>query len=291
MSILDGFQMPPNSYIMQMQGNRLAAIRRHFQQYQGTITAFSGGIDSTLVLFLSRRFLGREKAIGVISNSASLKEKEYRFAVDFCLENDIILETIATPELNDPDYTSNPANRCYFCKTHLYRLLAQVRKRYPDYTLLNGTNKDDFSDYRPGLQAADEYGIVSPLALLGCTKAEVRRLAKHLGIPIWKKPASPCLSSRIPYGNVVTSHKLKQIEQAENLLNHYGFNEVRVRHYGETCSLEVPLTEIAQLRQKFETLRPFLKKIGFKACSISEEGLVSGKLNRDLNLANDELQY
>ena len=243
-----------------------------------------------MVLFLSREFLGKQRAIGVISNSESLKDKEYRSAVDFCRSYDIVLETIRTTELKDPHYASNPADRCYFCKTHLYAAMAVVKDKYPGYTLLNGTNKDDFSDYRPGIRAADEHDIVSPLALLGMPKAEVRNWARHFGIPIWQKPASPCLSSRIPYGNAVTAHKLKQIEKAEDLLNRFGFFEVRVRHYGDHCSLEVPVGQIEALRLRFNDLLPLLKGIGFEHSTISGEGLVSGKLNRDLNLANGQLQ-
>jgi uncharacterized protein len=261
-------------------------IENWFQQYQGTITAFSGGIDSALVLFLSRKYLGRKRTLGVISNSESLKDKDYQLALDFALKNDIQLETVYTKELSDPNYSTNPGNRCYFCKTHLYNSLDKIKTKYPEYTILNGTNKDDFSDYRPGMKAADENGVKSPLADLGLGKMEIRELAKHFGIPFWNKPASPCLSSRIPYGNRVTASKLEQIEKAEGVLNDFGFNDVRARHYGKSCIIEVPLPELDELKIHSAEIFPKIENIGFKTCIIEEDGLISGKLNQALRDKN-----
>ena len=261
-------------------------IKEWFEKFEGTIIAFSGGIDSALVLFLSRKFLGKERTIGVISNSESLKDKDYKLALDFVEKNDIYLETIYTQELADSNYNLNPSNRCYFCKTHLYDAIDEVKKKYPGYTVLNGTNKDDFGDYRPGMQAADENGIRSPLADLGIGKSEIRKLAKHLGIPFWDKPASPCLSSRIPYGNSITENKLDQIEKAEGYLNELGFKNVRVRHYDQVCKIEVPVDEMNLLKDQFLDIEKKIIDLGFETCIIDEEGLVSGKLNQVLNLKN-----
>lgn len=262
------------------------AIKNWFELQKGTITAFSGGIDSALVLYLSRMYLDRDKAIGVISNSESLKNKDYRLAIDFAKENDIKLETIYTNELADTNYNTNPANRCYFCKSHLYKALEKVKMKYPDYTILNGTNKDDFSDYRPGMIAADENQIRSPLADLNLGKDDIRSLAKYFGIKFWDKPSSPCLSSRIPYGARVTANKLAQIENAEDVLNDFGFNNVRIRHYGRSCKIEVPLDEIDHLRKLSTKIIPLIKAVGFQECIIEEDGLISGKLNSMLNLQN-----
>jgi len=265
----------------------LTNLKNWFEQFSGTITAFSGGIDSALVLFLSRKFLGRERTIGVISNSESLKDKDYQLAIDFAKKNDIQLETVYTKELSDPNYSSNPSNRCYFCKSHLYETLIKVQNKFPEFIILNGTNKDDFTDYRPGMQAATENKIRSPLAELGIGKTEIRDLAKYFGIPFWNKPASPCLSSRIPYGKEVTENKLRQIEKAENILNDFGFNNVRVRHFESSCKIEVPLSQLDLLKEYSANIFPMLKEIGFKECIIDEDGLVSGKLNKVLNLNND----
>ena len=267
-----------------MDDRLMTAIENWFKPISGTITAFSGGIDSALVLYLSRKYLGRTKAIGVISKSESLKNKDYQLALDFAQKNDIQLETIYTNELADENYNTNPINRCYFCKTHLYKALDKIKEKYPGYAVLNGTNKDDFADYRPGLKAADENEVKSPLADLKLDKDDVRRLAKQYGIPFWDKPASPCLSSRIPYGNKVTALKLSQIEEAEGILNGFGFRNVRVRHYNTSCKIEVPLNELDQLRQLSPKIIPLVKEIGFEECTIDVEGLVSGKLNKVLNL-------
>ena len=261
-------------------------IKNWFSDHKGTITAFSGGIDSALVLFLSRKFIGREGTIGVISKSESLKSRDYKLAVDFAEKYDIILETIYTKELSDKKYNTNPGNRCYFCKSHLYSALDKIKMNYPDFAVLNGTNKDDFSDYRPGMQAADENKIKSPLAELGMGKDEIRALAKYFGIPLWDKPSSPCLSSRIPYGDTITAGKLLQIEKSEGILNDFGFNDVRVRHYETGCKIEVPVAQIENLKKMKNQIIPIIKELGFNECVIDEEGLISGKLNNALNLNN-----
>ncbi len=183
----------------------------------------------------------------------------------------------------DEDYFSNPNNRCYFCKSHLYKTLAKVQQTYPDYLVLNGTNKDDLGDYRPGLQAATEHEIASPLLDCDIDKAAVRQLAMHFKLPNWQKPASPCLSSRVPYGEIITRDKLKQIEDSEALLNKFGFVDVRVRHYGDEARLEVPHGDIAQLNEILPEIKSQLFSMGFSKISIDQEGLVSGKLNRAIS--------
>ncbi len=269
-----------------MTTNHLGALEAWFSSYEGTITAFSGGIDSALVLYLSNRFLG-QNGIGCISISPSLKRKDYGEALAFSKRYNIHLEIIETREIEDKNYLSNPSNRCYHCKSHLYTDLTVLLKKYPGYILTNGTNKDDYQDYRPGLQAAKEHQIRTPLADCGLHKEDVRRLAKSLGLPNWAKPASPCLSSRIPYGEFITPHKLKQIEDAESILNQHGFHEVRVRHYGTEAKIEVPLADLDRLLQVRSEFEGAFHKIGFESCRIDEEGLVSGKLNRALgNVGN-----
>ncbi|MCF6222106.1 MAG: ATP-dependent sacrificial sulfur transferase LarE [Flavobacteriaceae bacterium] len=266
----------------------ITKLKNWFNQFEGTITAFSGGIDSALVLLLSRKYLGKNNAIGVVSNSESLKDKDYQLAVNFAKKNDIHLETIFTKELIDTNYNENPSNRCYFCKSHLYTKLEVVKKNFPNFTVLNGTNKDDLGDYRPGLIAANEHDVRSPLAELELTKSDIRKLAQYFNIPFWDKPASPCLSSRIPYGSKVSLEKLKQIEEAENILNNFGFNDVRVRHYESTCKIEVPWTQINLLKDYTNEIFPLIEKLGFDTCIIDEEGLISGKLNNALNLNNGQ---
>lgn len=250
-----------------------------FQPLTGTLTAFSGGVDSALVLFLSRRYLGKN-GIGVIADSPSLKRQDLAIARDFCRNHDINLQVIQTRELENPDYAANPVNRCFHCKSTLYTDLLALQDQYPDHTLLNGTNADDFGDYRPGIKAAEMNAIRSPLAECGLGKSAIRDLARQFKLEVWDKPASPCLSSRIPYGQMVTAEKLRQIEAAEHMLGELGFAQVRVRHLDGSARIEVPLADLPKLLQELDSLSPRLRQLGFSSVEVDEEGLVSGKLNR-----------
>jgi len=257
-------------------------LKKWFEQQQGSIVAFSGGIDSSLLLFLARRWQGRQAAIGVISDSESLKRKDLQLAQDFSRQFEIILEVIETRELEDERYNQNPVDRCYFCKDHLYSDLKAISKKYPGFPVLNGTNADDYGDYRPGMKAASEYEVLAPLADCGITKEEIREMARHFELPNWNKPASPCLSSRIPYTHSITKKKLVEIELAEDLLNSFGFEDVRVRHYGDHGKIEVRSEEVPRLLDMRASVEEKIREIGFPEVVIDEEGLVSGKLNRSI---------
>lgn len=261
-------------------GAKLKNLEKWFRARKGSIVAFSGGIDSSLVLYLARLFQGKELAIGVISNSESLKTKDFELAKSFSKQFDITMEVIVTRELQDDRYNENPIDRCFFCKDHLFNDLQKIRDQYPGFIVLSGTNADDYGDYRPGLKAATKYEVLSPLAECNVTKEEIRQIAKRYGLPNWDKPASPCLSSRIPYNHKITKKKLVEIEQAEDLLNSFGFNDVRVRHYGDLGKVEVKKDDIPRLLEMKESVVGEIRKIGFKEVVIDEEGLVSGKLNR-----------
>ncbi len=263
--------------------NKIDRLEKWFSDHQGSIVAFSGGIDSTLVLYLARKFQGRDRAVGVISNSESLKNKDFELAKSFCEEFDIQLEVIETRELDDERYNKNPENRCYFCKEHLFRDIGLIHEKYPEFDVLSGTNQDDLSDYRPGLQAAAKFKVLAPMAACQVSKDEIREIARHYKLPNWDKPASPCLSSRIPYNHEITSEKLRQVEFAENLLNEAGFSDVRVRHYGSYGQVEVQRQELEKLLTLKDDLIPKIKSLGFADVKIDQEGLVSGKLNRAIN--------
>lgn len=263
--------------------DKLNALEQWFSARKGSIVAFSGGIDSSLVLYLARRFQGKDNAIGVISNSESLKAKDYDFAREFCKNFDIRLEVIKTEELADERYSQNPENRCYFCKDHLFNDLQAIKEKYPGFDVLSGTNYNDLGDYRPGLQAAAKYEVLSPMVDCSLSKEELRQIARHFELPNWDKPASPCLSSRIPYNHSITEEKLRQVEDAENILNDFGFDDVRVRHYGSYGQIEVHKDELDKLLlMKDEVIRK-IREVGFDELKIDREGLVSGKLNRALN--------
>lgn len=266
--------------------NKLDQLKEWYSQRKGSIVAFSGGIDSSLVLFLARKFQGRDNAIGVISNSESLKAKDFQLAKTFCKDFDIRLEIIKTMELTDLRYNQNPENRCFFCKDHLFNDLQTIKDKYPDFDVLSGTNHDDLTDYRPGLQAAAKYKILAPMADCDLAKEELRQIAKYFNLPNWNKPASPCLSSRIPYNQPITKEKLKQVEAAENILNELGFNDVRVRHYGSYGKIEVQSTELDKLFSIEDQVIEKIKAVGFENVQIDHEGLVSGKLNSVLQGIN-----
>lgn len=261
---------------------KLERLEHWFGEHTGSIVAFSGGIDSSLLLFLARKWQGREAAIGVISDSESLKRKDLELARSFSQDFDILLEEIQTRELEDERYNENPVDRCYFCKDHLYTDLQAISEKYPGFPVLNGTNADDHGDYRPGMKAAHKYQVLSPLADCGINKEEIREIARHFELPNWNKPASPCLSSRIPYTHSITRKKLVEIEQAENLLNSFGFEDVRVRHYGDHGRIEVRREELPRLLEMQSSLVEQIRDIGFPDVVIDEEGLVSGKLNRSI---------
>jgi uncharacterized protein len=262
--------------------DKLACLEDWFGKRKGSIVAFSGGIDSAFVLFLAGKIQGKSNAIGVISHSESLKAKDFEQAKAFCRQFDISLEVIKTREITDEQYNRNPQNRCFFCKQHLYRELQAVKEKYPLFDVLNGTNYDDLGDYRPGLQAAANYRVQSPLVDCKVAKEDIRLLARYFGLPNWNKPASPCLSSRIPYHQLITAEKLAQVERAEDILNVLGFKDVRVRHYGALARIEVPADELPRLQGLSDTVTTQIKALGFEQVWIDPEGLVSGKLNRTI---------
>ena len=261
---------------------KLDVLSHWYAGRSGSIVAFSGGIDSTLALFLARKYQGRERAIGVISRSESLKARDFDLARDFCQAFDIKLEVIRTRELEDERYAQNPANRCFYCKQHLFVDIGTIAQSYPGFAVLSGANHDDLGDFRPGMEAARKYDVLSPFVDCQVGKAEIREIARFFELPNWDKPASPCLSSRIPYNQIVTAEKLQQIEAAEEILLAAGFSNARVRHYGNAARLEVPADELPALLDRQEQITTSIRALGFEHCEIDEEGLVSGKLNRAL---------
>ncbi len=260
---------------------KINALKKEISRYDSLVIAYSGGLDSALLLKVAHMILG-ERVLAVISDSPSIPRSELEGAVSFARESGARLRIISTREVEKDDYAQNPVNRCYFCKTELYEFVEQVAKEEGIRYIANGTNVDDLGDYRPGLKAADEHQVVSPLKDAGLTKDDIRMVAKELGLEIWDKPASPCLASRIPYGSSVTPEKLAQVEEAEEYVKAFGARELRVRHFGKKAVLEVnPLyrdiveLNLPQIKSKFAAL-------GFRVVELKE--FQSGSLNKLINI-------
>ncbi|MEC9092063.1 MAG: ATP-dependent sacrificial sulfur transferase LarE [Planctomycetota bacterium] len=255
--------------------------------YDRCLVAFSGGVDSAVVAAAALRALGPENCLAVTGLSASVAQFELETAKSVAKQIGIKHEWVETNELDHPGYVANQGDRCFHCKTELYDQLRTFNEKWvgTDLVILNGTNSDDQSDYRPGLVAATNGGVKSPLAELGYGKEDVRRIAKLWSLPVWNKPASPCLSSRLAYGETVTEEKLSMIEKAESYLRTLGFLEFRVRyHPGKLARIEVDPTEINKVIQ--EELRTKIiekfKLIGFHFTTVDAEGFRSGNLNQSL---------
>ena len=257
-------------------------LQEIIQGYERVLVAFSGGCDSAFVLKVARDSLGKEKVLAVIAKSPSLPESELKEAREIAREIDAELLEIETNELENPDYTANPANRCYFCKNELYSHLLSIAERLGFRFILNGTNQDDLGDWRPGLKAAEEYEIKSPLVEASFTKSEIRETSQALGLSTWSKPQAACLSSRIPYGTAVTSERLKQVEEGEEILKGLGFEVVRLRWLGEKALVEVGADETqiffrnSETRQKAVTR---LKALGFQSILVDLHGYRPGRFN------------
>lgn len=261
----------------------LKKLETEFISYEKVMIALSGGVDSCLAAYLARKYLGKDRAVAVISDSPSLKRKDLYTATRFCNDHDIKYEIVHTNELDDPNYFSNPHNRCYFCKNELYDNLNDLTEtKFSGFKIINGNNYSDLGDYRPGLNAADEQSILSPFIKCKVTKENIRELARKFNLSVWDKPASPCLSSRFPYGEEISLEKLKRVEEAESILNGFGFDEVRVRSFGDTAKIEVPSKNIAEIDAMFDDISDKMLSLGFSKCELDKEGFVSGKMNRVL---------
>ena len=260
---------------------KLNAIRRYMKTLNSVCIAYSGGVDSTLVTSLAFEQLGN-KAIAITGVSPALAKtllEEARLQAKWIGVKHV---EVNTSELNDESYSKNPKNRCFACKKELHKHTTFFSKQFDYKIVLDGVNLDDLQDYRPGIEAAKNAGVISPLAKFKFSKKDIRDISKALGFPWWDKPAQPCLSSRFPYGHEITNERLKMVEKAEEYLRKGGISEVRVRCQGSTARIEIPQHEFENFFKKydFSELVTYFSDLGFNCTSLDLEGLISGKLNR-----------
>ncbi|MFQ5412031.1 MAG: ATP-dependent sacrificial sulfur transferase LarE [Phycisphaerae bacterium] len=260
---------------------KLKRMRDFLRTLRRVAVAFSGGVDSTFVLMVAADTLGPENVVAVIGNSTSLPRRELREAEHLARSMNVRCRLVDPGEFTDPQYLANPPNRCYFCKDALYARMAEVLAADGFHAIVNGTNADDLGDYRPGHAAAAEHAVHSPCVEAGLTKADIRTLSVEMGLPTADKPAAPCLSSRVQYGEAITPEKLAMIEHAESFLRDLGFRECRVRHHGDLARIEVPADRIESLAadEMRARIEAAFREVGYQYVTIDLRGFRSGSMN------------
>ena len=268
---------------------KLDDLKRLLHEMGPTLIAFSGGVDSSFLLAIAADVLGDE-VTALMTVSSSTPPEDARQATALATALQVRLLTIPHDELAIPAYAANPSNRCYFCKHSLYEICRSYAEQLSLLSIADGVNTDDLTDYRPGLQAATEYGVRHPLVEAAFDKEAIRQGSKLLGLPTWKKPASPCLSSRVPYGTPITARMLSQIAQGEAFLRSLGLEEFRVRHHGHSARVEVHTNEFPKIASSavLRQIRNQLKGIGFSSTLLDLEGYRSGVFNSAIDGARSE---
>jgi uncharacterized protein len=276
--------------LMRLQ-NTLKQLKCHIEKMGSLAVAYSGGVDSTFLLKIAHDVL-QDRAIAVTARSSTYPEREFKEAAEFTRSAGIKHIIIQSEELDIEGFTANPPNRCYLCKYELFSKIKEVAGKYGIKHIAEGSNIDDLDDYRPGMQAIKELGIISPLKDVGLGKDAIRKLSKQMELPTWDKQSFACLASRFPYGEKITQKKLAMVDRAEQYLLNLGFKQVRVRHHGDTARIEVAGKE----RLKFfdlelmDNIYKQFQKIGFAYTSLDLKGYRTGSMNEVIDTRQDILK-
>jgi uncharacterized protein len=263
---------------------KLEQLEALLKGYGSAAVAYSGGVDSTFLFAVAHRVLG-DRALGVIGRSPTYPKRELEDAIRMATEMGAKFEVVDTCEMDNPDFASNPSNRCFFCKSNLFEVVGGVAEKHGIRVILEGSNADDTGDYRPGMEAARKLGVKTPLLEAGLTKDEIRALSKEMGLETWNKPAMACLSSRIPYGETITLKRLSRIEATEMNIRNLGYRQLRVRDHGDVARIEVEPTLIAEVAtvEARAAIVSVAKAAGYKFVCLDLEGYRTGAMNEVLD--------
>lgn len=263
---------------------KLSRLKEILLDMESAVVAFSGGVDSTFLLKVAHEVLG-DNCLAVIGASETMPTADYNNALQQVKKFGANYLVIQTEEMTKEEFVKNPQNRCFHCKNELFsKLLTVAQEKKLDW-VLDGSNADDLKDYRPGLQAARALGVRSPLQEANLSKEEIRHFSKEMGLSTWDKPASPCLSSRFPYGEEITREKLERVEKAETFLRELGFRDLRVRYHQDMARLEIPKEDFSKLMgQNTDLIVNGIKDLGFTYVTLDLEGFRSGSLNTGIQI-------